>query len=60
MTIFIEFKDLPHGTYRDFTPKLASRGAPSGMDNPGETIQIDPAGTVTRIPLTSSQVAETV
>ena len=51
---FIEWKDLPHGTY---VVQVKSTGETHWADNPGEVIQVDPAGTVTRIPLTSSQVA---
>jgi hypothetical protein len=51
----ITYKDLPHGT---FTILNKITGEVTEADDPGETIQITPDGSVTRIPKTSSQVEQ--
>jgi hypothetical protein len=51
----ITYKDLPHGT---FTILNKVTGEVTEADDPGETIQISPDGSVTRIPKTSSQVEQ--
>jgi hypothetical protein len=50
----ITYKDLPHGTFEITTRD----GRVIVADDPGETIVVDPAGSVTRIPNSSSRMAE--
>jgi VCBS repeat-containing protein len=50
----ITYKDLPHGTFEITTRD----GRVIMADDPGETIQITPDGSVTRTPKTSSQVEQ--
>jgi hypothetical protein len=50
----ITYKDLPHGTYEIVTRD----GRVIMHDDPGETIVVDPNGAVTRIPNSSSRMAE--
>jgi hypothetical protein len=50
----ITYKDTPHGTF-----EIVSRdGRVVVADDPGETVVVDPAGTVTRIPNSSSRMAD--
>ena len=50
----LTYKHLPHGGY-----EITMRDGRVIMhDDPGETIQIDPSGTVTRIPNSSSRMAD--
>src|SRR5262249_20060591 len=48
------YKDLPHGTFEITTRD----GRVIVADDPGETVVVDPAGSVTRIPNSSSRMAE--
>src|SRR5262245_49271987 len=50
----ITYKDSPHGTFEITTRD--GRGIVA--DDPGETVVVDPTGTVTRIPNSSSRMAE--
>src|SRR5262249_53965532 len=50
----LTYKHLPHGIYEITTRD----GRVILHDDPGETIQIDPSGTVTRIPNSSSRMAD--
>jgi hypothetical protein len=50
----ITYKDLAHGTFEIVTRD----GRVIVADDPGETIVVDPTGSVTRIPNTSSRMAE--
>jgi VCBS repeat-containing protein len=50
----ITYKDSPHGTFEITTRD----GRVIVADDPGETIVVDPAGSVTRIPNSSSRMAE--
>ena len=50
----ITYKDLPHGTFEIVTRD----GRVIMSDDPGETIVVDPTGAVTRIPNSSSRMAE--
>src|SRR5262249_40320563 len=50
----ITYKDLPHGTFEITTRD----GRVIVADDPGETVVVDPAGSVTRIPNSSSRMAE--
>jgi hypothetical protein len=50
----ITYKDLAHGTFEITTRD----GRVIVADDPGETIVVDPTGSVTRIPNTSSRMAE--
>ena len=50
----ITYKDLPHGTFEIVTRD----GRVIMSDDPGETIVVDPTGSVTRIPNSSSRMAE--
>ena len=50
----ITYKDLPHGTFEIVTRD----GRVIMADDPGETIVVDPTGSVTRIPNSSSRMAE--
>src|SRR5262245_61739566 len=50
----ITYKDSPHGTFEITTRD----GTVIVLDDPGETIVIDPAGSVSRIPNSSSRMAE--
>src|SRR5262245_16680490 len=50
----ITYKDLPHGTFEITTRD----GRVIVADDPGETIVVDPAGSVTRLPNSSSRMAE--
>jgi hypothetical protein len=50
----ITYKDSPHGTFEITTWD----GRVIVADDPGETIVVDPAGSVTRIPNSSSRMAE--
>ena len=50
----ITYKDLPHGTFEIVTRD----GRVIMADDPGETIVVDPTGAVTRIPNSSSRMAE--
>ena len=50
----ITYKDAPHGTFEIVTRD----GRVVVADDPGETVVVDPAGTVTRIPNSSSRMAE--
>jgi VCBS repeat-containing protein len=50
----ITYKDLPHGTFEIVT----RAGRLIIADDPGETIVVDPTGAVTRIPNSSSRMAE--
>ena len=50
----LTYKHLPHGGY-----EITMRDGRVIMhDDPGETIQIDPSGTVTRIPNSSTRMAD--
>src|SRR5262249_57811412 len=48
------YKDLPHGTFEITTRD----GRVIIADDPGETIVVDPTGSVARIPNSSSRMAE--
>src|SRR5262245_58586279 len=50
----ITYKDSPHGTFEITTRD----GRVIVADDPGETIVVDPAGSVTRLPNSSSRMAE--
>ena len=50
----ITYKDLPHGTFEIVTRD----GRVIMADDPGETIVIDPTGSVARLPNSSSRMAE--
>src|SRR6516165_1388608 len=50
----ITYKDSPHGTFEITTKD----GRVIVADDPGETVVVDPAGSVTRIPNSSSRMAE--
>src|SRR5262249_33419666 len=50
----LTYKHLPHGVFEIVTRD----GRVILQDDPGETIQIDPSGEVTRIPNSSSRMAE--
>src|SRR5262249_29190147 len=50
----ITHKDSPHGTFEITTRD----GRVIVADDPGETVVVDPAGSVTRIPNSSSRMAE--
>src|SRR5215510_10317049 len=50
----ITYKDLPHGTFEITTRD----GRVIIADDPGETIVVDPTGSVARIPNSSSRMAE--
>src|SRR5205807_2682515 len=50
----LTYKHLPHGAYEIRTRD----GRVILHDDPGETIQVDPSGSVTRIPNTSSRMAD--
>ena len=50
----ITYKDSPHGTFEITTRD----GRVIVADDPGETVVVDPAGSVTRIPNSSSRMAE--
>src|SRR5262249_47066581 len=50
----ITYKDSPHGTFEITTRD----GRVIAADDPGETIVVDPAGSVTRMPNSSSRMAE--
>jgi VCBS repeat-containing protein len=50
----ITYKDSPHGTFEITTRD----GRVIVADDPGETIVVDPAGSVTRMPNSSSRMAE--
>ena len=50
----LTYKHLPHGTYEITTRD----GRVILQEDPGETLQIDPSGTVTRIPNSSSRMAD--
>ncbi len=50
----LTYKHLPHGTFEIVTRD----GRVILQDDPGETIQIDPSGSVTRIPNSSSRMAD--
>src|SRR5262245_23294858 len=50
----ITYKDLPHGTFEITTRD----GRVIIADDPGETIVVDPTGSVSRIPNSSSRMAE--
>jgi VCBS repeat-containing protein len=50
----VTYKDLPHGTFEITTRD----GRVIVADDPGETIVVDPQGSVTRIPNSSSRMAE--
>jgi len=50
----ITYKDSPHGTFEITTKD----GRVIVADDPGETIVVDPAGSVTRMPNSSSRMAE--
>ena len=50
----ITYKDTPHGTFEIVTRD----GRVVVADDPRETVVVDPAGTVTRIPNSSSRVAD--
>src|SRR5262249_55520361 len=50
----VTYKDLPHGTFEITTRD----GRVIVADDPGETIVVDPNGSVTRIPNSSSRMAE--
>src|SRR5215813_11563456 len=50
----ITYKDSPHGTFEITTRD----GRVIVADDPGETIVVDPAGSVTRVPNSSSRMAE--
>ena len=50
----ITYKDLPHGTFEIVTRD----GRVIMADDPGETIVVDPTGSVTRIPNSSSRMAD--
>src|SRR5262249_51718826 len=50
----ISYKDSPHGPFEITTRD----GRVIVADDPGETVVVDPAGSVTRIPNSSSRMAE--
>src|SRR5262249_39690826 len=50
----ITYKDSPHGTFEITTKD----GRVIVADDPGETVVVDPSGSVTRIPNSSSRMAE--
>src|SRR5262245_62296531 len=50
----ITFKDSPHGTFEITTKD----GRVIVADDPGETVVVDPSGSVNRIPNSSSRMAE--
>src|SRR5262249_39277603 len=50
----LTYKDSPHGTFEITTRD----GRVIVADDPGETVVVDPAGSVTRIPNSSSRMAE--
>src|SRR5262249_41870383 len=50
----ITYKDSPHGTFEITTRD----GRVIVADDPGETVVVDPAGSVTRLPNSSSRMAE--
>ena len=50
----ITYKDAPHGTFEIVTRD----GRVVVADDPGETVVVDPAGTVTRMPNSSSRMAD--
>ena len=50
----ITYKDLPHGTFEIVTRD----GRVIMADDPGETIVVDPTGSVARLPNSSSRMAE--
>src|SRR5262249_40358412 len=51
----VAYKDLAHGTYEIV---MKRDGRVITHDDPGETIVVDPTGAVTRIPNSSSRMAE--
>src|SRR5262245_1441486 len=53
----VTYKDLSHGRYT-ITMKKDGRVITHDVDDPGETVVVDPTGTVTRIPNSSSRMAE--
>src|SRR5262245_11015701 len=53
----LAYKDLAHGSY-EIVMKRDGRVITHDVDDPGETVVVDPTGTVTRIPNSSSRMAE--